>query len=119
LNPSDQDIQTQREVLIDALHTAAQQLGISDPDLRALIGRDSLAIRRGGIDPHSKAGEQALMLIRCYQDLYYLMGGDSTQMMHWMHTENRHTQGIPAEQVKSAEGLVAVVEYLDAIRGMN
>jgi hypothetical protein len=34
-----------------------------------------------------------------------------------MQTENLHTGGIPAEQVKSVQGLIAVLEYLDAMRG--
>jgi hypothetical protein len=34
-----------------------------------------------------------------------------------MHTNNRHTGGVPAEQVRSVQGLARVVEYLDAIRG--
>jgi hypothetical protein len=34
-----------------------------------------------------------------------------------MKTVNRHTGGIPAQQVCSIQGLVSVVEYLDALRG--
>jgi len=38
-------------------------------------------------------------------------------MKHWMRTENLHTGGVPAEQVRTVQGLVGVLEYLDAIRG--
>jgi hypothetical protein len=38
-------------------------------------------------------------------------------MQHWMKTENLHTGGIPAEQVKTVQGLTTVLEYLDALRG--
>lgn len=38
-------------------------------------------------------------------------------MRHWMHTDNHHTGGVPAEQLGSIEGLVHVCDYLDAIRG--
>jgi len=34
-----------------------------------------------------------------------------------MHTANRHVGGVPAELVRSIQGLNRVVEYLDAIRG--
>jgi hypothetical protein len=34
-----------------------------------------------------------------------------------MHTENRDTGGIPAEQVRTVQGLTRVLEYLDAMRG--
>jgi hypothetical protein len=38
-------------------------------------------------------------------------------MRHWMHTPNRDIGGVPAEQLGTVQGLVAVVEYLDAMRG--
>jgi hypothetical protein len=115
VSSSDLDERNNSETILEAFGNAAHQLGVHVSDLGALIGADLTT--RGGIDPNSAAGELALLFIRCYQNLYVLMGGDSAQMMHWMHTENRHTRGVPAEQVKSAEGLAAVVEYLDAIRG--
>jgi hypothetical protein len=34
-----------------------------------------------------------------------------------MRTANRHTGGVPREQVQSVAGLVTVASYLDAIRG--
>lgn len=34
-----------------------------------------------------------------------------------MQTPNRDTGGIPAEQIGSIQGLIRVVEYLDAMRG--
>jgi hypothetical protein len=104
-------------VLAEALASAGRQLGMSQADLGAVIGKDRTAISRGRIDPGSKAGELALLLIRCYRALYVLVGGDSGHMRHWMQTENLHTGGIPAEQVKSVQGLTTVLEYLDAMRG--
>jgi hypothetical protein len=38
-------------------------------------------------------------------------------MRHWMHTPNRDIGGVPAEQLRSVQGLAGVVEYLDAMRG--
>lgn len=104
-------------VLGEALVNAGRQLGLSQADLGEVIGKDRTAISRGRIDPGSKAGELALLLIRCYRALYVLVGGDPGHMRHWMHTENLHTGGIPAEQVKRVQGLVTVLEYLDAMRG--
>lgn len=105
------------DVLAEALVNAGRQLGLSQADLGEVIGKDRTAISRGRIDPGSKAGELALLLIRCYRALYVLVGGDPGHMRHWMHTENLHTGGIPAEQVKHVQGLVTVLEYLDAMRG--
>jgi hypothetical protein len=104
-------------VLAEALANAGRQLGMSQADLGAVIGKDRTAISRGRIDPDSKSGELALLLIRCYRALYVLVGGNPEHMRHWMQTENLHTGGVPAEQVKTVQGLTAVLEYLDAMRG--
>jgi hypothetical protein len=105
------------DILAEAFGNAGRYLGMKQSDLGEIVGKDRTAISRGRVDPDSKAGELALLFIRCYRALYALMGGDPRQMAHWMHTENRHTGGIPAEQVKTVQGLITVLEYLDAIRG--
>jgi hypothetical protein len=107
----------QGSVLTEALVNAGKALGMSQADLGAVIGKDRTAISRGRIDPGSKAGELALLLIRCYRALYVLVGGNPQHMQHWMRTENLHTGGIPAEQIKTVQGLTAVLAYLDAMRG--
>ncbi len=104
-------------VLAEALANTGKHLGLTQADLGDIIGKDRSAISRGQINPDSKAGELALLFIRCYRSLYVLVGGNPEQMQHWMHTENIHTGGVPAEQVKSIQGLTTVLEYLDAIRG--
>lgn len=104
-------------VLAEAFVNAGRQLGLSQAALGEIIGKDRSAISRGRIDPASKAGELALLFIRCYRALYVLVGGDVQQMRHWMQTDNLHTGGVPAEQVKRVQGLTTVLEYLDAIRG--
>lgn len=107
----------QAGVLAEALINAGKHLGLSQADLGEIIGKDRTAISRGRIDPGSKAGELALLFIRCYRALYVLVGGNPQQMRHWMQTENLHTGGIPAEQIKTVQGLITVLEYLDAMRG--
>lgn len=109
----------QAEVLKKAFLNAGSALGLGASDLAAVIGRDRTTLTRGRLEPGNKTGELALLLIRCYRGLYALVGGDAEQMRHWMHTENRHTGGVPAEQVKSVQGLNAVLLYLDAMRGKN
>ncbi|MCY4209446.1 MAG: MbcA/ParS/Xre antitoxin family protein [Gammaproteobacteria bacterium] len=105
-----------RIVLAKALLNAGKHLGLSQAELGQVIGKDRTSIGRG-ISENSKAGELALLFIRCYRSLYVLVGGDGGDMRHWMHTNNLHTGGIPAEQVKTVAGLTRVVGYLDALRG--
>jgi hypothetical protein len=104
-------------VLAEAFLSAGKALGLTQKALISIVRRDRSSISRHGIDPGSAAGELALLLIRIYRSLFVLVGGDPEQMRHWMHTLNHHTGGIPAEQICAIQGLVRVVEYLDAIRG--
>ena len=103
-------------VLSKAVLNAGKALGLSQADLGKVVGRDRTSIARG-VDPHSKSGELALLLIRCYRSLYVLVGGQAEAMRHWMRTQNLHTGGVPGEQVKTVQGLNQVLTYLDAIRG--
>ena len=105
-----------RIVLTKALLNAGKHLGLSQAELGQVIGKDRTSISRG-ISENSKAGELTLLFIRCYRSLYVLVGGDIGDMKHWMHTNNQHTGGVPAEQVKTVAGLTRVVDYLDALRG--
>ena len=106
----------ERRVLAKALLNAGKAIGLSQADIGAVVGRDRTSFARG-LDPDNKSGELALLLIRCYRGLFALVGGNPADMRHWMHTENSHTGGVPAEQVKSVQGLAEVLGYLDAIRG--
>ena len=104
-------------VLTQALVRAGKELGLTQADVGAIVGRDRTALSRGAIEPNSKSGELALLLIRAYRALFVLVGGDAAQMKHWMRTHNLHVGGVPAELVRTVPGLMRVVEYLDAIRG--
>ncbi len=117
MNQATAQTATKADILAEALGNAGRQLGMNQTELGTIIGKDRTAISRGRLDPNSKAGELALLFIRCYRALHVLSGGDPSQMKHWMHTYNHHTGAVPAEQVKSVQGLVTVMEYLDAIRG--
>ena len=70
-----------------------------------------------GLDPESKEGELALLFVRMYRSLDALMGGDDDKSRSWLHAENEHLGGIPAKRIRTVEGLVDVVQYLDAMRG--
>lgn len=103
-------------VLTKALLNAGRAMGLSQAHIGEVIGKDRTSLRRK-LNPESKSGELALLLIRVYRALYALMGGNAEDMRHWLHTENRHTAGVPAEQIKQLQGLIRVLEYLDAMRG--
>jgi len=104
------------EVLSEALLNTGKALGMTQAQVGNVIGKDRTTLGRG-LSSTSKAGELALLFIRCYRSLYVLIGGKPDDMKHWMHTKNCHTGGTPVEQVQTVQGLNHVLEYLDAMRG--
>lgn len=108
-------------VLTKALLRAAGLLGLSNAALARVLGVSEASVSRlttGGrtIDPASKEGELALLLVRVYRSLDSLVGTDAVQRRAWMEGYNRALNGRPAELIARADGLVAVVAYLDAMR---
>ncbi len=108
-------------VVAKALMSAAARLGLSNRQVAAIIGTSEASVSRlqrgRAIDPRSKEGELALLLVRLFRSLDSLVGGDEPQARAWMHAMNDHVGGIPAERITTIEGFVDVVQYLDAMRG--
>jgi hypothetical protein len=108
-------------ILARATLAAAQRLAITSRVLAAVIGSSEASvsrIRQGrGIDPASKEGELALIFLRLYRSLDALVGGDDAKAQAWLHAMNDHVGGVPASRIRTVEGLVDVVQYLDAMRG--
>jgi len=108
-------------VLAKALLNTAEQLGLNQAELAAVLGVHRTAISRlkqsQSLDPLSKQGEIALLVIRIARALFALTGGDKEWIKHFMHTHNSVTGGVPAEQIKSIQGLMTVLQFVDAIRG--
>src|SRR5690606_16986223 len=108
------------EVLAKALLNAREQLALTQQELAEVVGVHRTAISRWaetGVRPDSKTGELALLLIRVYRSLFTLFGGDLGDMRHFLRTPNHHLCGVPLQLMTQVQGLVRVVEYLDAIRG--
>lgn len=108
-------------VVAKAVLAAAERLGLRHRHLAAVIGSSEASVSRlqrgRGLDPDSKEGELALLFLRLYRGLDALVGGDDAKARDWLHADNVHLGGIPAERIKTVEGLVDVVQYLDAMRG--
>lgn len=112
---------TESEVLAKALFNVQTELGLTQADLGLIIGKNRSSVSRletkGEIDPATKEGELALLLISIYRSLFALMGSDKDNMRHWLNTENQHLKGIPLHLMQSIPGIVTVSEYLNAMRG--
>ncbi|PJX28312.1 hypothetical protein CAP48_03865 [Advenella sp. S44] len=108
-------------VLAKAVLRAAEQLGLKQAELAAVLGMHRTAISRlkttASLDPDSKQGELALLLLRLARALFALTGGDQEWIRHFMRTPNKITGGIPATQIETIQGMTTVLQFVDAIRG--
>lgn len=108
-------------MLAKAALAAAARLGIRNRQLAQILGSSEASVSRlqhgRGLDPATKEGELALLFLRMYRSLDALVGGDDDQSRAWLLAGNEHLGGVPAERIRTVEGLVDVVQYLDAMRG--
>ncbi len=108
-------------VVAQATLSAAERLNLTNRHLAAVIGVSEASVSRlqhgRGVDPQSKEGELALMFVRLFRSLDALVGSDDSKASAWLHAMNDHLGGVPAERIRTVEGLVDVVQYLDAMRG--
>jgi transcriptional regulator with XRE-family HTH domain len=109
------------DVLTRAVLSAAARLGLKQRQLAGVLGASEASISRlqrgRGIDPESKEGELALLFLRIYRSLDALVGGDDARAQQWLHARNDHLGGVPADRLRTVQGLVDVAQYLDAMRG--
>ena len=108
-------------VLTKAVLSAATRLGIKSRHLAEVIGTSEASVSRfrSGrlLDPASKQGELGLLFLRLFRSLDALMGGDEAKARAWLRADNSHLAGVPADRIRRVEGLVDVIQYLDAMRG--
>lgn len=109
------------KVLTQATLRASAQLELSGAELARIIGTSPSTVSRMGaggklIDPQSKEGELALLLVRLYRSLDAMVGNDSQRRAEWLSSHNRAFHAVPREFVQSAQGLVTAVNYLDGMR---
>ncbi len=108
-------------VLTKATLNAANLLGLKDTELATVIGVSAPTVSRyrnggSGLDPEHKAGELALLLIRLFRSLDPLVGSDSAKRKVWMHTRNAALGNVPVTLIRSPEGLVRTLAYVDGMR---
>lgn len=109
------------DVLAKATVRASQLLGLSGAALGRTIGLSEPSVSRivkGGkaIDPASKEGELALLLVRVYRSIDALVGTDDQKRQAWMTSHHHVLGGTPIKLVQQVEGLVATLHYLDGMR---
>ena len=109
-------------LLTKAVARAAERLNISRALLAKILGVSPPTVTRlynGNykLDEHRKEWEFALLLVRVFRSLDSIVGNEQTARQ-WLNSENRGLNGRPVDLIRQTEGLVRVVHYLDASRGL-
>ena len=111
-------------VLAKATVRASDLLGFTGAMLGRVIGLSDASVSRVSagarpIEPGSKEGELAALLVRVYRSLDAVVGNDEKRRRAWLASFNDGLNGVPRELMQSVQGLVQVVAYLDGMRARN
>jgi len=108
-------------VLSKAVVRAARLLALTQRDVAAALGISEATTSRlfAGkyvlSEDRAKEWELALLLVRLYRSLDALWGHEETAR-RWLASPNLALGAAPQELLRTVEGLVRVVAYLDAAR---
>ena len=110
-------------VLTKAALRAADILDVPQRTLADIIGVSPSTISRaanGGasVDPATKAGELTRLWVRVFRSLDAIVGSNDAAARAWLNGANAAFGGAkPIDRLRSAEGLIHVLHYLDTARG--
>ena len=109
-------------VLTKALVRVAERLHLTASELGQVIGvsRPTASRMRAGQyvlrADGGKEFELAALLVRLYRSLIAIVGTDENART-WLRTENTELGDRPLALLRNVQGLIRVVQYLDAYRG--
>ena len=111
-----------RLVLTGAVLRASARLDITQSSLAQILGLSPSTVSRMAngaytLDDQKKEWELGALFVRLFRSLDALIGSNDAASRAWLNGENSGLIGRPADLIRSTEGLVRVVQYLDAARG--
>lgn len=119
-----QQLESKRKVLSRATVNTADILGLPKVALAHILGVSPSTVTRlyastYQLAPEKKEWDFAVLLVRLFRSLDSIVGGAGEDARRWLNSENSGLAGKkPAELIQTTEGLVRVVTYLDASRGV-
>jgi transcriptional regulator with XRE-family HTH domain len=111
-----------RPVLTGAVLRACALLEITQASLAHILGLSPSTVSRMAngtytLDEQKKEWELSALFVRLFRSLDAVVGSNDSAARAWLNGHNAALSGRPAELILSTEGLVRVVQYLDAARG--
>jgi uncharacterized protein (DUF2384 family) len=119
-----QQAENKQQVLTKAVVNTANYLDLPKNKLAHILGVSSATVTRLYVNsyqlsPDKKEWDFAVLLVRLFRSLDSIVGGAADDARKWLASENKAFAGKkPAELIESTEGLVRVVNYLDACRAV-
>jgi len=115
-------VEERRQVLTAAVTRAAEALGFKQAQLAEVLGLSAPTVSRMArgeylLDPARKEWQLAALFVRMFRSLDSIVGGREAAARGWLTSHNDGLNGVPARLVSDVQGLVNVVQYLDAARG--
>ena len=109
-------------VVAKALLRAGMMLDLTQSDLGAIIGLSSASMSRlakGDARLSGKSFELSVLVLRLFRSLDAITGGDDMASRSWLRGPNTALDNAaPLDRIKSIEGLIDVVGYVDARRAV-
>jgi hypothetical protein len=111
-----------RLVLTGAVLRACALLEITQSSLAQILGLSPSTVSRMAngsyrLDDQKKEWELGALFVRLFRSLDAVIGSNDSAARVWLNGQNTALAGRPIELIRSTEGLVRVVQYLDAARG--
>ncbi|MGC2031451.1 MAG: antitoxin Xre/MbcA/ParS toxin-binding domain-containing protein [Steroidobacteraceae bacterium] len=111
-----------RQVLTGAVLRASALLEITQSGLAQILGLSPSTVSRMAngtytLDIQKKEWELGALFVRLFRSLDALIGANDTSARGWLNAQNQGLVGRPIDLIRSTEGLVRVVQYLDSARG--
>ena len=111
-----------RAVLTGAVLRASVLLEITQSSLAQILGLSPSTVSRMAngtytLDEQKKEWELGALFVRLFRSLDAVIGSNDAAARDWLNGDNSALTGRPIELIRSTEGLVRVVQYLDAARG--
>ncbi|HXP64751.1 MAG TPA: MbcA/ParS/Xre antitoxin family protein [Steroidobacteraceae bacterium] len=111
-----------RLVLTNAVMRASALYEITQSALAQILGLSPSTVSRMAngaytLDEQKKEWELGALFVRLFRSLDAVIGSNDASARGWLHAENSGLKGRPIDLIRSTEGLVRVVQYLDAARG--
>jgi hypothetical protein len=111
-----------RLVLTTAVMRAAALYDITQSALAQILGLSPSTVSRMAngaytLDDQKKEWELGALFVRLFRSLDAVIGSNDTAARGWLNGNNGGLKARPIDLIRSTEGLVRVVQYLDAARG--